>query len=354
MKRYIISPKLNWYRANMHCHTTVSDGHFTPEEIKEVYQEMGYSIVAYSDHELIRDHSDLSDESFLAITASEYSIDDCKPSFELPGKDNSEEWCVRKVMHLGVYSKDPHNVFHPATDNTLFDMWWRAQGRDIGTIACDDYHREYTVDSINEMVKRLNDNGFLVSLNHPNWSLNDMNDYLNIKGLWGLEILNYATERATGAEYCPYIYDHMVRAGDYNLFCVMGDDNHNPSGSLEESFGGSTFIGASSLDYSTVMEALESGSFYCASGKNPPRIHSLYVEDGMLKIDCSPATDIIVTGLGRSYCHQPTDGQEITHAEFKLEPKDVMFRVTVRDKYGNNAHTHYYKAADFLDKEQLK
>ncbi len=354
MKRYIISPKLNWYRANMHCHTTVSDGHFTPEEIKEVYQEMGYSIVAYSDHELIRDHSDLSDESFLAITASEYSIDDCKPSFELPGKDNSEEWCVRKVMHLGVYSKDPHNVFHPATDNTLFDMWWRAQGRDIGTIACDDYHREYTVDSINEMVKRLNDNGFLVSLNHPNWSLNDMNDYLNIKGLWGLEILNYATERATGAEYCPYIYDHMVRAGDYNLFCVMGDDNHNPSGSLEESFGGSTFIGASSLDYSTVMEALESGSFYCASGKNPPRIHSLYVEDGMLKIDCSPATDIIVTGLGRSYCHQPTNGEEITHAEFKLEPKDVMFRVTVRDKYGNNAHTHYYKVEDFLNKEQTK
>lgn len=354
MKKYIISPKLNWYRANMHCHTTVSDGHFTPEEIKEVYQEMGYSIVAYSDHELIRDHSDLSDESFLAITASEYSIDDCKPSFELPGKDNSEEWCVRKVMHLGVYSKDPHNVFHPATDNTLFDMWWRAQGRDIGTIACDDYHREYTVDSINEMVKRLNDNGFLVSLNHPNWSLNDMNDYLNIKGLWGLEILNYATERATGAEYCPYIYDHMVRAGDYNLFCVMGDDNHNPSGSLEESFGGSTFIGASSLDYSTVMEALESGSFYCASGKNPPRIHSLYVEDGMLKIDCSPATDIIVTGLGRSYCHQPTNGEEITHAEFKLEPKDVMFRVTVRDKYGNNAHTHYYKVEDFLNKEQTK
>ncbi len=354
MKRYIISPKLNWYRANMHCHTTVSDGHFTPEEIKEVYQEMGYSIVAYSDHELIRDHSDLSDESFLAITASEYSIDDCKPSFELPGKDNSEEWCVRKVMHLGVYSKDPHNVFHPATDNTLFDMWWRAQGRDIGTIACDDYHREYTVDSINEMVKRLNDNGFLVSLNHPNWSLNDMNDYLNIKGLWGLEILNYATERATGAEYCPYIYDHMVRAGDYNLFCVMGDDNHNPSGSLEESFGGSTFIGASSLDYGTVMEALESGSFYCASGKNPPRIHSLYVEDGMLKIDCTPATDIIVTGLGRSYCHQPTNGEEIAHAEFKLEPKDVMFRVTVRDKYGNNAHTHYYKVEDFLNKEQTK
>lgn len=348
MKKYIISPNLNWYRANMHCHTTVSDGHFTPEEIKKVYKDMGYSIVAYSDHELIRDHSDLNDEGFLAITSSEFSIDDDKPSFNIPNRDNSEEWCVRKVMHIGVYSKDPHNVFHPATDNTLFDRWWRAQGRDIGEIECDSFHREFTPEGINEMVKRLNDSGFLVSLNHPNWSLNDMNDYLNIKGLWALEILNYATERATGAEYCPYIYDHMVRAGNYGLFCVMGDDNHNPGGSLRESFGGSTFIGAKELDYSQIMSALENGEFYCASGKNPPKINALYVEDNIIKIDCSPATDIIVTGLGRSYCSCPTEDEEITHAEFKLEPKDVMFRVTVRDKYGNNAHTHYYKVDDFI------
>ncbi|MBQ8146521.1 MAG: PHP domain-containing protein [Clostridia bacterium] len=351
MKKYIISPKLNWYRANLHCHTTVSDGHFSPEEIKNVYKEMGYSVVAYSDHELIRDHSDLSDNEFLAITSSEFSIDDDKASFSLPSGEETEEWFARKVIHLGVYSKDPHGIFHPATDNTLFDRWWRAQGRDIGEIACDDYHREYTVDSINEMVRRLNEKGFLVSLNHPNWSLNDMNDYLNIKGLWSLEILNYATDKATGAEYCPYIYDHMVRMGNYSLCCHMGDDNHNTDGSLEDSFGGSTFIGASELEYGKIMEALENGNFYCASGKNPPTINELYVEDNIIKIDCSPATDIIITGLGRNYCHQPTQGKEITHAEFKLEQKDIMFRVTVRDKFGNTAHTRYYRVDDFITKE---
>ena len=335
----------------MHCHTTISDGHFTPEEIKDVYKKMGYSIVAYSDHELIRDHSDLSDESFLAITASEFSIDDTKPSFDIPMRPGANEWCARKVIHLGVYSKDPHNTFHPATDNTLFDMWWRAQGRDIGEIDCDGYHREYTVESINKMVQKLNEAGFLVSLNHPNWSLNDMNDYLNIKGLWSLEILNYATERLTGAEYCPYIYDHMVRSGMHDLFCIMGDDNHNSSGSLAESFGGSTFIGAKGLEYSRVIEALENGNFYCASGKNPPKINELYVEDNILKLDCSPATDVFVTGLGRSYCRYTAEGEEITHAEFHLEPRDVMFRVTVRDKYGNNAHTHYYNVRDFYEEK---
>ncbi len=351
MKKYLLPAEVNWYRANMHCHTTVSDGHFSPQEVKEAYKKMGYSIVAYSDHELIRDHSDLSDEDFLAITASEFSIDDTVDSFTIPGQDTADEWTAKKVIHIGVYSKDPHGTFHPATDNTLFDRWWRAQGRDIGEIACDDFHREYTSDSINEMIKRLNDSGFLVQLNHPNWSLNDMNDYLNLKGLWSLEILNYATEKETGAEYCPYIYDHMVRMGNYGLFCTMGDDNHNPDGSLEQSFGGSTFIGAERLEYGEIINALECGSFYCASGKNPPKINALYVEDNVIKIDCTPATDIFVTGLGRSYCHQPTLGQEITHAEFKLEPKDIMFRVTVRDKFGNNAHTHYYNANEFYNKE---
>jgi hypothetical protein len=27
-----------------------------------------------------------------------------------------------------------------------------------------------------------------------------------------------------------------------------------------------------------------------------------------------------------------------------------MFRITVRDKYGNNAHTHFYKVSDYLEK----
>ncbi len=351
MKKYIISPELNWYRANMHCHTTISDGYFTPKEIKEIYKDKGYYIVAYSDHELIRDHSDLSDDSFLALTASEFSVDDVKPSFDIPGGENSENaWCARKVIHLGVYAKDPHNTFHPATDNTLFDMWWRAQGRDIGNINCDGYHREYTAESINEMVKRLNENGFLVALNHPSWSLSDMNDYLNVKGLWSLEILNYETERLSGSEYCPYIYDHMVRMGMHNLYCNMGDDNHNKGGSTEHSFGGSTFIGAPTLKYDKVIEALENGNFYCASGKNPPTINALYVEDNIIKIDCSPATDIFVTGMGRNYRNYMTQGKEITHAEFKLEPRDVMFRITVRDKYGNNAHTHFYNVSDFLEK----
>ncbi len=349
MKKYIISPELNWYRANMHCHTTVSDGYYSPEKIKEAYKDMGYSIVAYTDHEIIREHNDLTDDTFLAITSSEFSVNDNKACFEFPDGTTMDGWKSRKTIHLGVYSKDPYNTFHPATNEGVFN-WWKSQGKDIEKLECDGYTRVYTIESINETIKRLNDAGFLVSMNHPNWSLNDMNDYLNIKGLWSLEILNYATERISGAEYCPYIYDHMVRMGNHNLFCNMGDDNHNRGGSYDHSFGGSTIIGAKELKYDQIMAALEGGNFYCASGKNPPKIDALYVEDNMIKIDCSPATDVFVTGLGRNFRYAATDGQEITHAEFRLDPQDIMFRVTVRDKFNNNAHTHYYRVDDFIVK----
>ena len=349
MKKYLLPNDVNWYRANMHCHTTVSDGHYTPDQIKKAYKDMGYSIVAYTDHEIIRTHNDLTDDEFLAITSSEYSITDSALAFEIKEGEYMDAWKARKTIHLGVYSKDPCNVFHPATDEGAFN-YWKSQGKDMTGASCDGYQRVYTVESINETIKRLGENGFLVALNHPNWSLNDMNDYLNFEGLWSLEILNYATERISGAEYCPYIYDHMVRNGkNRNLFCNMGDDNHNRGGSFDHSFGGSTIIGAKELEYSQVMNALEKGEFYCASGKNPPKIYSLYVEDNIVKIDCSPATDIFLTGMGRNFRFAETDGKEITHAEFRLDKQDIMFRVTVRDKYNNNAHTHYYKVSDLID-----
>ena len=347
MKKYILPDGLNWYRANMHCHTTCSDGTLTPEEVKEAYKNMGYSIVAYTDHEILLDHSDLNDEDFLAITSSEYSMNEAVPSFPKLS-EGMYDWQRKKVYHMNIFSSDPHNVFQPAAHED--SIKWAENGKYVGTGKCDGYVRQYSKESINEVIRRCNEAGFLVQLNHPNWSLNEKEDYTGIEGLWSLEILNYATECISGAEYCPYIYDHMVRSGkNRNLFCNMGDDNHNRGGSFDHSFGGSTIIGAKELKYDQVMAALEKGEFYCASGKNPPKINALYVEDNVLKVDCSPATDVFVTGMGRNFRYANTNGEEITHAEFKLDPQDVMFRVTVRDKYNNNAHTHFYTVTDYLD-----
>ena len=351
MRKDLLPSGVNWYRANLHCHTTISDGNLTPEQVKDAYKAMGYSIVAYTDHEILLDHSDLNDDGFLAITSSEYSANEENSTYPDPtgGKlDNS--WSRRRVVHMNIFSKDPHNTFQPgAHDDTL----WASDGRYKGQGKCDGFVRQYTVENVNEVIRRCNEAGFLVQLNHPSWSLNDENFYLNLKGLWGLEILNYATERITGKEYCPMIYDDMVASGMTSLNCVMGDDNHNRGGSLAHSFGGSTMIGAKSLKYDQIMEAMEKGHIYCTSGReNPPLIKALYVEDNIIKVDCSPAQTVFLNGYARSYrIAEDENGEDITHAEFRLDKNDLYFRITVRDKYGNNAHTHFYPVEDYLDKE---
>ena len=50
MRKYLLPETGNFYKSNLHCHTTMSDGQKTPEEIKELYMKKGYSIVAYTDH----------------------------------------------------------------------------------------------------------------------------------------------------------------------------------------------------------------------------------------------------------------------------------------------------------------
>ena len=89
MKFFLIPEKGKFYKANLHCHTTVSDGRRTPAEIKADYMAQGYSIVAYTDHELMYPHPELSDDSFLAMNGYEMSVNS-------PG----EVWGRQRVCHI--------------------------------------------------------------------------------------------------------------------------------------------------------------------------------------------------------------------------------------------------------------
>ena len=39
MKKYLLPEKGNYYKAELHIHTTVSDGTNTPEELKKLHKE---------------------------------------------------------------------------------------------------------------------------------------------------------------------------------------------------------------------------------------------------------------------------------------------------------------------------
>ena len=46
MRTYILPKDGNLYKTNLHSHTTVSDGEFSPAQIKEFYKSRGYSAVS--------------------------------------------------------------------------------------------------------------------------------------------------------------------------------------------------------------------------------------------------------------------------------------------------------------------
>lgn len=58
MRKYLLPETGQFYKANLHAHTSMSDGKDTPEEVKEIFKAMGYSIVAYTDHDVFVDRSD--------------------------------------------------------------------------------------------------------------------------------------------------------------------------------------------------------------------------------------------------------------------------------------------------------
>ena len=49
MKKILLDPAKNYFKANLHCHSTKSDGKMTVEELKEHYMADGYSIIAFTD-----------------------------------------------------------------------------------------------------------------------------------------------------------------------------------------------------------------------------------------------------------------------------------------------------------------
>jgi histidinol phosphatase-like PHP family hydrolase len=64
----LISSNKKQYKANLHCHSVLSDGRRTPEELKSMYKAQGYNILAITDHERPMQHQALSEKDFIMLT----------------------------------------------------------------------------------------------------------------------------------------------------------------------------------------------------------------------------------------------------------------------------------------------
>ena len=143
-KIYLLPRDGSFYKANLHSHTTISDGRLTPKEVKEAYNSRGYQILAVTDHRIYRNHQYLDDETFITIPAVEVDINEVSSERLAPGD---------RTYHLNLFDTRPD---------------YKREEKEKG-ICPERRYRDF--DYMNRYFREMAELGFLICYNHPYWSL---------------------------------------------------------------------------------------------------------------------------------------------------------------------------------------
>ncbi len=297
------------YKINLHTHSTLSDGNFSPADLKKKYMEQGYSAVAFTDHRACIPHEDLTDESFVALTGFE-------ADFSLKDEKNN----LIRAVHLNALAKEPSSSYSTPSMPLDFDL-------------------------INKTVADLKQRGFWITLNHPVWSNMSSDDVAKIKGFDAMEVCNSIAVVFNNYSDDSAFYEYFLRDGG-RAVPVAADDTHKifedgtPFWEYYQSF---TVVKASELSYRAIMDALERGCCYASTG---PQINGMWLEGDLLHIECSPVYGVFVHSKYLTCKTQDVKKTDcITHTVLdisEIRKSSPYFWVQLRDTEGKKAWTTPY------------
>lgn len=274
-----------FYKANFHTHTSESDGRLTPEESMRAYRERGYDILALTDHR--------------KVTVPEHVPDGL-------------------LMIPGI---EMDFIYHQQVIHLL--------GLGMDAAIGEKYKLCKTPQQVIHTVKRL---GGRVILAHPAWSLNTPEYMASLKGLWGAEVWNSVSTLPYNAMRADSSSLLDVTASKGQILPMFANDDTHHYGS--ELAAGWNMIQAEELTVPAVMAAVDQGRMYATQG---PEIHQIEVEQGVMRVSCSPAKAIVFYS-GRTWVKGRSHvGEGLTSAEYTLAPADGFVRVQIIDAEGKSA-----------------
>ena len=236
----LFTPGMPFWKGNLHCHTTESDGKLTPAQVKALYRKKGYDFLALTDHRKMTENTHMED-GMLMLSGMEMD-------FSLSGE----------FLHLIGIGMDESILRYDLTrmPQHCIDMYRRCGGRAI--------------------------------LAHPAWSLNTLSTLSGLRHLTAAEIYNSVSTYPWNGDRADssVILDTAAAHGVFFRF-VASDDSHRYNG---EAGNGFTMIQAPDLTRESLFEALDAGRFYCSQG---PSFQQISVEDHLLKVSCSPVDTIL-------------------------------------------------------------
>lgn len=305
------------FKGNLHCHTTNSDGHWTPQEAAERFREQGYDFLCLSDHDLYTDYSPQLDRSDFII---------------LPGLEASAVLLDEGASGARLATHHMHGIL--GTDEMVEAAPERfSHMQELPPIECRGSWDGLAV--AQELADTLSRHGCIVTYNHPIWSRVEPADVVGLTGAFGIEVFNYDTHNESGTGYDTVYWDLMLRRGQ-RISGIAADDNHN-HGLFDDAFGGWIVVCAPKLTRNDIVRALLSGAYYSTSG---PALDNWGVTDGTVWVECSPCERVnLVAGgcINAGATVIDEGGRGLTHAEFKLRGDETYLRVECVDAQGRTA-----------------
>ena len=290
------------YRGNLHGHSTHSDGKNSPAEVVRLYRDSGYDFTCLSEHYW-------SNPRFCAPTIIDTTALDSSDFITL----------VSAELHCLGKAHDRDGLWHIVANGLPPDFPMAGES-ETGP----------------QLVARAVAAGTYVTIAHPEWySLSDEEARsLASAGAHGVEIYNHSSAIESGRGGGIATLDLLLNEG-HRIHLTATDDSHHVPG---DAFGGWVMVAADSLNASTIIDALKTGSFYASSG---PDLTGLRRDGATLHVDTSPV-DRIILAADRHQSRVVT-GDGITTASFDLASLDsAFFRIVVIDRQGRGAWSNPY------------
>jgi len=273
-----------WYKANLHAHSTNSDGWLSPQHVMRTYRDAGYQILALTDHWKVTAVRGKPEEGFLFL-----------PGAELDGGRTA----VGNYHIVGVGIEEQPEREELSSAQRQID-WIREQGG-VAIVA------------------------------HPYWSGLSTEDLLALHGYIGVEVYNTGCDVEILRGHSFVHWDDLLSRGR-RVSGLAVDDGHRPAFDM---CGGWTMIKALDLTKAAVLEALRNGSCYSSTG---PRIFDLQIYDNKIYCTCSPARRIaLVSNPTRGHVAVARVGEHLADAEFSIPANSTYVRIQVEDDYGRIA-----------------
>lgn len=298
-----------FFKGNIHGHSTVTDGALTPAEVAEAYYNKGYDFISLTDHfmpevsyetrpgwqRIITDTTNLRTSDFTTIIGAE---------IHAPTLLNGEIW---HLLAVGL------------------PVDWAEIGPDEQGI---------------DIARRAFESGAYVGIAHPAWYTLTVAETLPLLPYsHAIEVFNTGCSSGGRADSW-YFADELFTMG-HRLHAYAADDSHrvHPVGSMQDAFGGWIQVKSESLDPDELLAALKAGDYYSSTG---PDLDDIQWDGEVLRVQSSPVDRYYISGKGART--RVVNGGNLTECEVPLDSANReasnwgdYVRVTAIDADGQKA-----------------